>query len=210
MIKKILIVVTLLSGMALAQDEMPGLGMYMGGVMGTAGGNLIDNLTETDGVDVGYNMAFPMVGASYSMMAGPLPLMVGAGLGARTFKITVEGVDDELTGTYQYMDVWAAMPYPVMDGLNVYGGMLFGFPMNGESCIGDECVDVEDEAMPEGPDMSLVFGIGYTLPVMDGALGLNLGYAHGLAELNVENGIDEGSWTHSGMFMTLGYDIPGM
>jgi len=64
--------------------------------------------------------------------------------------------------------------------------------------------------MPEGPDMSLVFGMGYTLPVMDGALGLNMGYAHGLTELNCADCADEGSWTHSGMFMTLGYDIPGM
>ncbi len=41
--KKMLVILTLISGFVFSQDyEMPGLGLYVGGVMGTIGGDLAE------------------------------------------------------------------------------------------------------------------------------------------------------------------------
>ena len=103
------------------------------------------------------------------------------------------------------------MPYPINDKMNLYGGVLLGMPLSGTVTHGDEDPeDIEDDGLPNGMDMGLVFGLGYALPVMDGALALNLGYALGLAELESDAGGSDATWSHSGFFMSLNYDIPGM
>ena len=210
MFKKTLIIMTFLVGFSFSQDfEMPGLGVYVGGVMSTIGGQAADDWDEIGG-EVGYSMSGPMLGVSYATMAGNFPLFVGAGLGARSGLLTAEGMDDT-TVCFQYLDMRVTMPYPINDNTNLYGGLLFGKALSGSRTEGDaDAVDMEDEELPTGMDMGIVFGLGYGLPIMDGALGLNLGYVYGLAELENDVPNDDTKWNHSGFFMTLNYDIPGM
>mgnify|MGYP001188369506 FL=1 len=218
MLKKIILSISLMLCLNIAQDfEMPGLGLYAGGIMGTASGDAVDNLE-----DLGYSLSGPMLGFSYATMVGDFPLFMGAGLGARSFayKGGHDGHDhgddhnhdeEDISVCFQYFDMWATIPYPINDSMNLYGGMLFGIPLSGKETHGDEDPeDLDDEQLPNGMDMGLVFGLGYALPVMDGALALNLGYALGLAELESDAGGSNNTWSHSGFFMSLNYDIPGM
>lgn len=217
MYKKLILMMTLMLSFNLAQDfEMPGLGVYVGGIYGTASGDAVDDLE-----DLGYNISGPMLGASYATMLGNFPVFMGAGLGARSFGYVGhddhgdgddhDHGDEDISVCFQYFDVWATMPYPINDKMNLYGGVLLGMPLSGTVTHGDEDPeDIEDDGLPNGMDMGLVFGLGYALPVMDGALALNLGYALGLAELESDAGGSDATWSHSGFFMSLNYDIPGM
>ena len=217
--KKMLVLLTLISGFIFSQDyEMPGLGLYVGGVMGTIGGELAEDLEENvPGAEMSYTLGGPILGVSYATMLGNFPIFMGAGLGSRTGKADFSGVEDPYdmtpdgqTISFQYLDFWATMPYPISDSMNLYGGMLFGMPLSGTTKIDDEdAEELEDEALPTGMDYGVMFGLGYALPVMDGALALNIGYALGLATL--EDDTEEPTkWNHSGLFMSLNYDIPGM
>ncbi len=215
--KKMLIILTLISGFVFSQDyEMPGLGLYVGGVMGTIGGELAEDIDDM-GAEMGYGLGGPLLGVSYATMLGNFPIFMGAGLGSRIGKIDFDGVEDltgemqdEQTTSFQYLDFWATMPYPINDSMNLYGGMLFGMPLSGTTKMDDEdAEELADEALPTGMDYGVMFGLGYALPVMDGALALNMGYVLGLATL--EDDIEPVSkWNHSGLFMSLNYDIPGM
>ncbi|MAM99086.1 MAG: hypothetical protein CMF91_04270, partial [Candidatus Marinimicrobia bacterium] len=191
--KKMLVILTLISGFVFSQDyEMPGLGLYVGGVMGTIGGELVEELEENvPGAEMSYTLGGPILGVSYATMLGNFPIFMGAGLGSRTGKADFSGVEDsygvtadEQTISFQYLDFWATMPYPINDSMNLYGGMLFGKALSGTTKIDDEdAEDLEDDALPTGMDYGVMFGLGYALPVMDGALALNIGYALGLATL---------------------------
>ena len=184
--------------------------------MGTIGGELAEDVEDL-GAEMGYSLGGPMLGVSYATMLGNFPIFMGAGLGARTGKVDYTSIDDpydmmpdDATISFQYLDFWATMPYPINDSMNLYGGMLLGMPLSGTMKMGDEdAEELDDEALPTGMDYGIVFGLGYALPVMDGALALNMGYALGLATL--EDDVDPPSkWNHSGLFMSLNYDIPGM
>ena len=84
---------------------------------------------------------------------------------------------DEAIISFQYLDFWATMPYPINDSMNLYGGMLFGMPLSGTTKVDDEdAEELADEALPTGMDYGVMFGLGYALPVMDGALAVNMGY----------------------------------
>ena len=216
MLKKIILSISLMLCLNIAQDfEMPGLGLYLGGVMGTASGDAVDNLE-----DLGYSLSGPMLGVSYATMVGDFPLFMGAGLGARSFayKGGHDGHDhgddhdhdeEDISVCFQTFDMWATMPYPINDKMSLYGGMLFGMILSGKETHGDEDPeDMEDDELP-GMDMGLVFGLGYTLPVMNDALALNMGYVIGLNELESDVP-DSDTWSHSGFFMSLNYNIPGM
>ena len=212
--KKMLVILTLISGFVFSQDyEMPGLGLYVGGVMGTIGGELAEDFDDM-GAEMGYGLGGPLLGVSYATMLGNFPIFMGAGLGTRTGKIDfssmTNGLVDEMIMSFQYLDFWASMPYPINDSMNLYGGMLFGKALSGTLKVDDEdAEELADEALPTGMDYGVMFGLGYALPVMDGALALNMGYVLGLATLE-DDAEEPSKWNHSGLFMSLNYDIPGM
>ena len=92
--KKMLVILTLISGFVFSQDyEMPGLGLYVGGVMGTIGGELAEDVEDL-GAEMGYSLGGPMLGVSYATMLGNFPIFMGAGLGARTGKVDYTSIDD--------------------------------------------------------------------------------------------------------------------
>ena len=217
MYKLLILIVPLMLNFNFAQDfELPGLGVYVGGVMGTASGDAVDDLE-----DLGYSLSGPMIGATYGTMVGDFPLFMGAGLGARSYAYTGghdhdhgddhdHGEEEDVSVCFQTFDMWATMPYPINDKMSLYGGMLFGMTLSGKETHGDEDPeDMEDDQLP-GMDMGLVFGLGYTLPVMNDALALNMGYVLGLNELESDAGGSDNTWSHSGFFMTLNYNVPGM
>ena len=216
MYKLLILIVPLMLNFNFAQDfELPGLGVYVGGVMGTASGDAVDDLE-----DLGYSLSGPMIGATYGTMLGNFPLFMGAGLGARSYAYTGghdhdhgddhDHDEEDVSVCFQTFDMWATMPYPINDKMSLYGGMLFGMPLSGKETHGDEDPeDMEDDQLP-GMDMGLVFGLGYTLPVMNDALALNMGYVLGLNELESDAGGSDNTWSHSGFFMTLNYNVPGM
>ena len=208
MYKLLILIVPLMLNFNFAQDfELPGLGVYVGGVMGTASGDAVDDLE-----DLGYSLSGPMIGATYGTMVGNFPLFMGAGLGARSFAYTGghDHGEEDVSVCFQTFDIWATMPYPINDKMSLYGGMLYGMPLSGKETHGDEDPeDMEDDQLP-GMDMGLVFGLGYTLPLMNDALALNMGYVLGLNELESEAGGSDNTWSHSGFFMTLNYNVPGM
>ena len=213
MYKLLILIIPLMLNFNFAQDfELPGLGVYVGGVMGTASGNLVDDYD-----DLGYSLSGPMLGATYGTMVGNFPLFMGAGLGARSYAYTDRhdhGNDniheEDVSICFQTFDIWATMPYPINDKMSLYSGMLFGMPLSGKETHDDENPeDMEDNKLP-GMDMGLVFGLGYTLPVMNDALALNMGYVLGLNELESDAEGSDNTWSHSGFFITLNYNVPGM
>ena len=208
--KKVTIILILITAFSFSEEiELPGLGVYIGGVMGNVAGD------DVDALDPAMSLSGPMLGVSYLTMAGPLPVFLGGGLGARSYTYEDTDSGDDWCTSFRYLDLWATMPYPISDDLSIYGGVLLGMPLSGSIKKGDaDAVDLADTEIPDGPEFSLVFGLGYTLPFCNNALGVNFGYALGITELEAEvNGMNNDgvkNWTQNGLFFTLNYDVPGM
>ena len=74
--KKMVVLLTLISGFIFSQDyEMPGLGLYVGGVMGTIGGELAEDVDDM-GAEMGYGLGGPLLGVSYATMLGNFPIFM--------------------------------------------------------------------------------------------------------------------------------------
>ena len=188
--------------------------------MGTIGGELATDWEEA-GADVGYAISGPMLGVSYAIMTGGFPVLMRAGLGARSgyargsFSSFID--DAEYTVYFKYFDMWVTTTYPINNNMNLYAGPLIGMPLSGSEMSNNENpIELEDDAMPNGMDMSLVFGLSYDLPGSNGGLVLDIGYVMGFAELEntvtrtTEDGqAKEGGqkWNHSGFFMLLNYNF---
>ena len=196
--KYLLTLTLVLSSLTIAQDELPGWGVYVGGGLGGM------TMEEDEGVTMGYEPALPFIGVSKGLELG-VPLIVGVGLGKRSYNMEMDFYGYKITQkvAFDYIDVSAYMPYPVGPGAAMVG-FLFGSPlqtgkatmeMDGES----EEEDIEDADMD--PDYGLV--LGYSFPVGD-KIAINAGYYLGLAD---HGDSDTGAMKFNGLFCTVGYSF---
>ena len=185
--KKLFIILTLPICLIMGQDnaaqpEMPGWGVYVGGGLYTA------SIDDIDSDSVKSATLFPSFGISKGVMVGGFPLLVGAGYHQRGY--LGETFLGDMTVSYNTLDAWAVVPYPVGPAV-VQAGLIVGTFLNGK--IDFAGIEMDNEELPDGLDYGLMLGLGY--PV--GPVNLNLGYALGLADH------DGGSF--NGVFFNAGY-----
>ena len=196
---KYLLTITLaLSSLTVAQDELPGWGVYLGGGLG---GVTVEN--ETEGVTWGTEPVLPMIGVSKGMMLG-VPLVVSVGLGKRGYSAEMDfyGTKMTIAETSDWIDVSAYMPYPAGPGVAQLG-FLYGSPLNTGTTrmeIDGESESEDTEDMEYDADFVLVVAYGY--PVTE-QININAGYYMGLAD----HGGDDGAVNFNGMFLFLGYNF---
>ena len=184
--KKVFLMITIPVCLLMGQDQpqLPGWGVYVGG------GSFSASIDDFDSDSVKSNTLFPSVGISKGVMAGGFPLLVGVGYHQRGYAADLFGA--EMKVSYNTLDVWAMMPYP-MGPATLNAGVMVGTFLDGKvEWLGIE-EDFEDEDLPDGLDYGVMLGVGY--PV--GPLNLNVGYALGLADH------DGGSF--NGLFFNAGY-----
>ena len=196
---KYLLTLTLaLSSLTVAQDELPGWGVYFGGGLGSMA------MDETEGVTIGYEPALPFIGVSKGVMLG-VPLVVSVGLGKRGYNSEADlmGMKWKTGVTYDYLDIAAYMPYPVGPGF-AQVGFLFGNPLNS----GKMTLDIDGETAEEDlsdlemdPDYGLVLAYGY--PINE-KINVNAGYYLGLAD---HGDSETGAMKFNGLFLFLGYNF---
>ena len=196
---KYLLTITLaLSSLTIAQDELPGWGVYLGGGLGSV------SMDATDGVTVGSEPQLPFIGVSKGLMLG-VPLLVNVGLGKRGFSNEVDlmGQKWETGVSYDYLDIAVGMPFPAGPGF-ASAGLLFGLPLNSGTMTVDtdgnsETTDLDGEAAEMDPDYGLM--LAYSYPVND-KIGVSAGYYLGLAD---HGDSDVGAMKFNGIFMMVGY-----
>lgn len=185
-------------------QELPGWGVYVGG------GSMGVVADDMEGVTWGRIVGVPVLGISRGLMAGPVPLSVGAGLGKRGFSQEMTTVDfftgeegtSKSENQYTTLDIWATVPYPVGPAV-IQAGFIMGMSLSGTSkseFLGTELeIDLEGEMLPD-PDLGLMVALAY--PVNDN-IGINVGYAHGLTN----HGDDSMKMNFNGIFALVGYNF---
>ena len=166
---------------------------------------------DMEGVTWGRIIGVPVLGISRGLMAGPIPLSVGAGLGKRGFTQEMPNYDfltGEEDGTvkaenqYTTLDIWATVPYPVGPAF-IQAGFIMGLSLSGTSTtdfLGTEIeLELEGDMLPD-PDLGLMIALAY--PINDN-IGINVGYAHGLTN----HGDDSMSMNFNGIFGLVGYNF---
>mgnify|MGYP001164896438 FL=1 len=193
---KYLLTITLaLSSLTIAQDELPGWGVYVGGGLGGV------TMDAPDGVTVGSEPQLPFIGVSKGLMLG-VPLLVNVGLGKRGFNTEVDmGVKWKTGMSYDYLDIAVGMPFPAGPGF-ASAGLLFGVPLNSGTMTLD--IDGESESssiddLEMDPDYGLM--LAYSYPVNE-KIGVSAGYYLGLAD---HGDSDVGEMKFNGIFMMVGY-----
>jgi len=184
-----------------AQDELPGWGVYLGGGLGSM------SMDEVEGVTVGYEPALPFIGVSKGVMLG-MPLVVSVGLGKRAYNSEADlmGMKWKTGIALDYLDIAAYMPYPVGPGF-AQVGFLYGNPLNSGTMSmsidgGDtETADLTDEMAESDPDYGLILAYGY--PVTE-QINVNAGYYLGLAD---HGDSETGAMKFNGLFLFLGYNF---
>lgn len=204
--KIILTILVSMTTVMFAQDqpELPGWGVYVGG------GSMGVVADDMEGVTWGRIIGVPVLGISRGLMAGPVPLSVGAGLGKRGFTQEMPNYDllGEEDGTveaenqYTTLDIWATVPYPVGPAF-IQAGFIMGLSLSGTSTsdfLGTEIeLELEGDMLPD-PDLGLMIALAY--PINDN-IGINVGYAHGLTN----HGDDSMSMNFNGIFGLVGYNF---
>ena len=205
--KIILTILVSMTTVMFAQDqpELPGWGVYVGG------GSMGVVADDMEGVTWGRIIGVPVLGISRGLMAGPIPLSVGAGLGKRGFTQEMPNYDflsGEEDGTvkaenqYTTLDIWATVPYPVGPAF-IQAGFIMGLSLSGTSTtdfLGTEIeLELEGDMLPD-PDLGLMIALAY--PINDN-IGINVGYAHGLTN----HGDDSMSMNFNGIFGLVGYNF---
>jgi len=205
--KIILTILVSMTTVMFAQDqpELPGWGVYVGG------GSMGVVADDMEGVTWGRIIGVPVLGISRGLMAGPIPLSVGAGLGKRGFTQEMPNYDflsGEEDGTvkaenqYTTLDIWATVPYPVGPAF-IQAGFIMGMSLSGTSTsdfMGTEIeLELEGDMLPD-PDLGLMVALAY--PINDN-IGINFGYAHGLTN----HGDDSMSMNFNGIFGLVGYNF---
>ena len=204
--KIILTILVSMTTVMFAQDqpELPGWGVYVGG------GSMGVVADDMEGVTWGRIIGVPVLGISRGLMAGPVPLSVGAGLGKRGF--TQEMPNYDLLGEedgivkaenqYTTLDIWATVPYPVGPAF-IQAGFIMGLSLSGTSTsdfLGEEIeLELTGDMLPD-PDLGLMIALAY--PINDN-IGINVGYAHGLTN----HGDDIMSMNFNGIFGLVGYNF---
>jgi len=165
---------------------------------------------DMEGVTWGRIVGVPVLGISRRLMAGPIPLSVGAGLGKRGFTQEMTTVDffsgeegtSESENQYTTLDIWATVPYPVGPAF-IQAGFIMGLSLSGTSTtdfLGTEIeLELEGDMLPD-PDLGLMIALAY--PINDN-IGINVGYAHGLTN----HGDDSMSMNFNGIFGLVGYNF---
>ena len=204
--KIILTILVSMTTVMFAQDqpELPGWGVYVGG------GSMGVVADDMEGVTWGRIIGVPVLGISRGLMAGPIPLSVGAGLGKRGFTQEMTTVDffsgeegtSESENQYTTLDIWATVPYPVGPAF-IQAGFIMGLSLSGTSTsdfLGTEVeLELEGDMLPD-PDLGLMIALAY--PINDN-IGINVGYAHGLTN----HGDDSMSMNFNGIFGLVGYNF---
>ena len=198
--KYLLTMTLVLSSLMVAQDELPGWGVYLGGGQG---GVTVEN--DAEGMTTGTETALPFIGISKGVNLG-VPLVVSVGLGKRAFSMEMDfyGYEMKMAETSDWIDVAAYMPYPLGPGF-AQVGFLFGNPLNtGKGTMSfmgeEEELDGDDMELDYGADYGLIFAYGY--PVTE-QININAGYYMGLAN----HGEDDNAVNFNGMFLFLGYNF---
>ena len=186
--KKVLLILTLPICLVLGQDqpELPGWGVYVGA------GSYSATIEGVDADSVKRATLFPSIGVTKGVMVGGLPLIVGAGYHQRGY--VGDSFFGETTMSYNTLDLWATVPYPV-GPVALSAGFIVGTFLNGKLDLDGAEIDLEDDMLPDGLDYGLILGLGYPA----GPVNLNLGYALGLADH------DGGSF--NGLLLNVGYDF---
>jgi len=199
---KYLLTITLaISSLTVAQDELPGWGVYLGGGLGS-----ISMEKEIPGKTYGSEPALPFIGVSKGVMLG-VPLVVSVGLGKRAFNEEMNLFTKWKNGfSWDYLDIAAYMPYPVGPGF-AQVGFLYGNPLNSGTVSvsidgGDpETSDMPDEIAESDPDYGLILAYGF--PVTE-QININAGYYLGLAD---QGDSEIGAMKFNGLFLFLGYNF---
>ena len=168
------------------EPQLPGWGVYVGGAFGGAA------FTEDapDGHKLKSRSIGPNIGISKGLFLGGFPLIVGAGYHPRgaNYEFEVSIPQTEMTQevkveyTYEMLDVWATVPYPVSDRAIVQAGFLLGTCIGGKADDGDSEVDLKDS---EGElDYGIMLGGGFAITEQ---IGVNFGYYIGLSEFPTGN-----------------------
>ena len=161
------------------EPQLPGLGVYVGGVFG--GATSVDELP--DGQTIESRLNVPNIGISKGLFLGGIPLFVGAGYHPRgyTYEFTSSytGTKIEAETQIDMLDVWATIPYPINDKAILQAGFLFGTCLGGTQTIDDDEQDIDD--IKGKLDYGIILGGGY---VITENIGVNLGYYIGLAEFD--------------------------
>ena len=195
---KYLLTITLaLTSLTVAQDELPGWGVYLGGGLGSV------SMEDAEGVTIGFEPALPFIGVTKGVMLG-VPLVVSAGIGKRAYNLEMDfmGVTMKTGASFNYIDIAAYMPYPVGPGF-AQVGFLLGNPLNTGTMTLDIDGETESEDMKDldmDPDYGLVLAYGY--PVNE-KINVNAGYYLGLAD----HGEEGSSMKFNGLFLFLGYNF---
>ena len=169
------------------QPQLPGWGIYVGGAFGGAA------FTEDapDGHKLKSRSIGPNIGISKGLFLGGLPLIVGAGYHPRganyEFEVSIPqtGMTQEVKVeyTYEMLDVWATVPYPLSDRAIVQAGFLLGTCIGGKADNGAE--SEEDLKDSEGElDYGIMLGGGFAVTEQ---IGVNFGYYIGLSEFPTGN-----------------------
>jgi len=180
------------------EPQLPGWGIYVGGAFG--GATSVDDLP--DGHSFESRLIAPNIGVSKGMFIGGIPLIVGAGYHPRGFiykgnrynPADSTTIEFEVENTYDMLDLWATVPYPIGDRAIIQAGFLLG------TCIGGKSDDGNSEEDMEGVDGDLDYGImlggGFAITEQ---VGVNVGYYIGLAEF------DDPALKFNGLVFNIGY-----
>ena len=194
--KKLLVIVTL--GSFMFAGEM-GLSAY--------GGLGLTNVSY--GVDMATGMSSGMKpGLNLGVQYHKLPVIVGVGISMRGNVISIDGVDDKTTSSFNYLDISVLYPYAVGPG-NVFAGLDIGINLTATQTVGDaDAVDLkENDDVINGLDYGLL--VGYTYPINE-TMDVSAGYYLGLADWSGDGGADEdtSSDKHNGIVVNVGYALP--
>ena len=190
--KKLLLIVTVLS---LSFAGEMGLSAY--------GGLGLANVSPETSTGMTYGMKPGLVlGVHYNK----LPVIVGVGYSMRGSVISIEGVTDDVTMSWNYLDISVLYPYVVGPG-NIFAGLNIGMNLSASSKTGSaDAVDVPDNGK-NSLDYGLLFG--YTYPINE-TMGVSAGYYLGLADFSGDFGAgsDTSSDKHNGIIFNVGYALP--
>ena len=161
---------------------------------------------EADAVD-GVNRGMKP-GLNIGVQYNKLPVLVGVGMSMRGSVMSIDGVDDKVTTSMNYLDISVLYPYAAGPG-NVFAGLNIGLNLTATSTTGDaDAVDLKDaDDMVNGLDYGLL--VGYTYPINE-TMGVSAGYYLGLADFSGDGGADDdpSSDKHNGMVVNVGYALP--
>ena len=122
--------------------------------------------------------------------------------------MSIEGADDKITTSMNYLDISVLYPYAVGPG-NAFVGLDIGLNLSASVKAGDaDSVDMKEaDDTVNGLDYGLL--LGYTYPI-NGDMGVSFGYYLGLADFSGDYGLDEdlSADKHNGLVVNVGYALP--